>query len=198
MLDIGYILLNIIKGNKKSDILPDQVGQAKGEKEIVEEFKKVYENLYNSLDDFEILKHLKEEIEEKVKAKESTTIVNKITGSVVKSASKRLRAGKGDVIGSYTSNAIKNCPDIFFDLTAAVFRSWLTHGTITLSMLSLLHLPAALQGRPQGPRQHRLVASCGGLLGDPQAAGLHHPERVGPPARERLPGLRLQERHLHH
>ena len=107
----------------------------------MEEFKKVYEDLYNSLDDSEILKHLKEEIEEKAKAKESTTEVNKITGSVVKSASKRLRAGKGDVTGSYTSDAIKSCPDIFFDMTAAVFCSWLIHGTITLFMLSCAFLP---------------------------------------------------------
>ena len=130
-----------IKGNKKSNILPDQVGKAKGENEIVEEFRKVYEELYNSLDDSEALSQLKDEIEERSKKEESTHEVNKITGKAVKEASKRLNSGKGDVTGSYTSDAIKNCPDVFFDLTATVFRSWLTHGTVTLSMLSCAFLP---------------------------------------------------------
>jgi hypothetical protein len=43
--------MKTIKGDKKSRTLPDQVGEARGEEEIVEEFRKVYKDLYNSLDD---------------------------------------------------------------------------------------------------------------------------------------------------
>ena len=121
--------------------MPDQVGDARGEKEIVEEFREVYEDLHNSLDDSEILKHIKDEIKTKSNSEDSNCEVGKITAEVVNSASKRLRAGKGDVTGSYTSDAIKNCPDIFFELIASVFRSLLSHGTVTLSMLSCAFLP---------------------------------------------------------
>ena len=44
---------------KKTGALPDQGGEAKGEEEVVEEFKRVYEKLYNSLDDNKLLEQLK-------------------------------------------------------------------------------------------------------------------------------------------
>ena len=131
-----------IRGDKKrSGALPDQVGQARGGEQIVEEFRKVYKDLYNSLDDTELLGQLKAEMEQKVGQEESEEEIARMTGEAVKAAAGRLRPGKGDVTGSYTSDAIKNCPDIFFEHTAGVFRSWLTHGTVTLSMLSCAFLP---------------------------------------------------------
>jgi hypothetical protein len=109
---------------------------------------------------------LKEEIEEKASTEESNSEVNKITGKVVKEASRRLKAGKGDVTGSYTSDAIKNCPDLFYDLTASVFRSWLTHGTVTLSMLSCAFLPLFKGGLkdPSSTDSWRAVAGSSVIL----------------------------------
>ena len=67
--------------------------------------------------------------------------IDKVTTTAVKEASKRLKAGKGDVSGSYHSDLIKNCPDSFYEMLAAVFRSWLTHGTVTKSFLACAFLP---------------------------------------------------------
>ena len=39
------------------------------------------------------------------------------------------------------TGAILNAPDTFFDLLAPVFRSWLVHGTVTLSLLACAFLP---------------------------------------------------------
>ena len=156
-----------IKGGKKnSSTLPDQVGEARGEEEIVEEFRKVYKDLYNSLDDSEILKNMMEEIEKKSETEDSEAEVSKITGDAVKAASKRLKSGKGDVTGSYTSDAIKNCPDIFFEMIAGVFRSWLTHGTVTLSMLSCAFLPLFKGGlkNPSSTDSWRAVAGSSVIL----------------------------------
>ena len=70
---------------------------------------------------------------------------NRITGKAVKEAAARMKAKKSDVSGSYTSDAILNAPDNFFDLLAPVFRSWLVHGTVTLSLLACAFLPLKSQ-----------------------------------------------------
>ena len=53
----------------------------------------------------------------------------------MKLACSRMKAGKTDVSGSYTSDALINGPDILFDQLATVFKSYLVHGTITREIL---------------------------------------------------------------
>ena len=131
-----------IKGNKKSAVnLPDTVSCKTGEEAIVTEFRRVYHELYNMCDDSAALSELKKELEVDIELENSAWQVSKVTGSVVKEASKRLWAKKGDVTGSYNSDMIKNCPELFYDLLASVFRSWLTHGTVTRSFLACAFLP---------------------------------------------------------
>ena len=67
--------------------------------------------------------------------------VMKITGDIVKHAACKMKPNKGDVSGSYTSDAILNAPDILFQQLASVFRSWLVHGTVTVSLLVCAFLP---------------------------------------------------------
>lgn len=59
----------------------------------------------------------------------------------MKQAAYRMKPNKGDVSEGCTSNAILNGPDILFELLAAVCRSWLIHGTVTLSLLACALLP---------------------------------------------------------
>ena len=67
--------------------------------------------------------------------------VSKVTGSKVKEAACLLKAKKGDVSGGFTSDALLNAPDIMFDQLATVFRSFLTHGTVTSYLLACCFLP---------------------------------------------------------
>ena len=128
-----------IKGDKKSCAdLPDSVGGASGEQDIVEEFRKVYFALYNSSDTSEDMAELKDELEALISG---TSEADLITGKAVKEAATRMKPNKSDVSASYTSNAILNAPDIFFDHLALVYRSWLLHGTVTMSLLSCAFLP---------------------------------------------------------
>ena len=123
-----------IKGAKKeATCLPDTVAGKTGEENIVTEFRRVYQELYNMCDDGDALAELKRELELDINQQSSAWEVSKVTGKVVKEASKRLLGNKGDVTGSYNSDMIKNCPDSFFDMLGAVFCSWLTHGTVTRS-----------------------------------------------------------------
>ena len=67
--------------------------------------------------------------------------VAKVTGSVVKEAALSMKPAKGDVTGGFTSDAILHAPDIMFEHMAAVYRSFLFHGTMTPSLLACSFLP---------------------------------------------------------
>ena len=76
-----------------------------------------------------------------IEGENSARHVIRVTGLVVKEAIKRLWAKKGDVTGSYNCDMIKNCPDLFYELLAGVFQSWLMHGTVTRSFLACAFIP---------------------------------------------------------
>ena len=60
---------------------------------------------------------------------------------------------------------IKNCPDIFYDHLADVFKSWLTHGTVTISFLACAFLPL-IKGLkdPSQTDSYRALASSSIIL----------------------------------
>ena len=67
---------------------------------------------------------------------------------------------KGDLSGSYTSDAIRNAPDILYDHLALVFQSWLRHGTVTRSLLAcafMLLLKSFLKN-PSDTKSYRAIA----------------------------------------
>ena len=43
--------------------------------------------------------------------------------------------------GCYTTDALLHAPDVMFEQLALVFRSWITHGKITPSLLACSFLP---------------------------------------------------------
>ena len=112
---------------------------------IVEKFRDFYEEVYNSSESNEALEGIKERIKEllaEANAVGDTSMeLNKLTGDIVKQAACKMKPNKGDVSEGYSSNALLNGPDILFELLAAVFRSWLVHGTVTLSLLACAFLP---------------------------------------------------------
>ena len=152
--------MKTVKTAAKATKLPNTVEGKNSEEEIVEEFRKVYQELYNIEDDFLALEELKEALGIDVSSEQSVEEIDKVTSTAVKEASKRLKAGKGDVSGSYNSDLIKNCPDLFYELLAGVFRSWLTHGTVTKSFLACAFLPLV-----KGLKDPSLTASYRAVAG---------------------------------
>ena len=98
-------------------------------------FKEVYSNLYNSAPSD--MEKLKERI---LMNNDSLYEACKITGKIVKDAACKLKPGKSDITGCFTSDAISNGPDELFDALAVVFRSFLIHGTVTKSLLTCASL----------------------------------------------------------
>ena len=148
---------------KGSGALPDTVGGVSGEDQVVEEFRKVYSTLYNSEDTTEEILKLVEVLREDIN-QDSIKHVDKITGNVVKEAAARMKPNKSDVSKGFTSDAILNAPDVFFDQISMVFRSWLVHGTVTLSMLSCAFLPLFKGGLKDPSMTDRAIAGSSLIL----------------------------------
>ena len=109
---------------------PDQIDSANGETEISELFKTVYEDLFNSAESVEAMQAIKDQLKTLI-GPESLLEVNKLTGAAVKEACARMKPGKADVTGSFTSDILLHGPDNLFDYLAEISRSFLVHGNIT-------------------------------------------------------------------
>ena len=103
-------------------------------------FKNIYSNLYNSVDDQVDLDILVEQVNKKVNFCHLHD-VQKVTPNVVKEAASNLRNSKTDPVYNFSSDCIKNGPDILFSLLASVFRIFLIHGKVSLFLLLATLVP---------------------------------------------------------
>ena len=74
--------------------------------------------------------------------------------------------GKTDVTESFTSYVFLHAPDILFEHLAALFRSYLYHGTVTLQILTCAFLPL-FKGGVKNPAvfdSYRAIAGASQLL----------------------------------
>ena len=130
----------------------------------MEIFREVYETLYNSWDTSEGMRVIKDELFAKI-TQDSISEVNKVTWEVVKAAAATMKPGKADVSESYTSDCILNAPDVFFDLIAQIFRSWIIHGTVTISLLACVFLPLVKGHKDPGKASsYRAIAGSSLIL----------------------------------
>ena len=97
---------------------------------------------------------------------DSVKEVQKVTGEVLKKACTRMKPGKMDVSGSYCSDILLNAPDNIFEELAAVFRSFLIHGDVTLQLLCCAFLPLFKGGLkdPGKSDSYRAIAGSSQLL----------------------------------
>ena len=127
-------------GGVKKVELPDNVANADGEEEIVDKFRVAYAALYSSAGSEVDMLDLKEKVKVMI-GESSVHEVAKITGAVVKEAALSMKPSKEDVSGGFCSNAILNSPDILFEHMAAVYRSFLSHGSVTPTLHACSFLP---------------------------------------------------------
>ena len=148
--------------------LTDNLEGVNGEDNIAENFCTVYEELYNSSPSGSALDSLKDVVAGilDTNKEESIAEVKKITGKVVKDAACNMKPGKQDVSEGYSSDAILNAPDILFEQLAAVYRSWLTHGSVSLNLLACAFLPLLKSSlkNPAEANSYRAIAGSSLLL----------------------------------
>ena len=107
---------------------------------VDDHFKDIYGNLYNSVDDDEELDILAKQVDKKVNICHLHDVM-KVTPEVVKEAAKNLRDSKTDPVYNFSSDCIKNGPDILFSLLASVFRIFLMHGKVSIFLLLATLVP---------------------------------------------------------
>ena len=145
--------------------IPESLDGKVTEDSILERFKECYENLFNSAGTEDAMVNIKVKLEELINDN-SVREVEKVTADVVKQACSKMKSGKTDVTDAYSSDVFLHAPDILFELLAAVFRSYLTHGTVTLQILSCAFLPLFKGGlkSPDKFDSYRAIAGASQLL----------------------------------
>ena len=153
-------------GKNTCSDLPDNVAGANGEEEIVSKFREVYSKLYNSWGSEEDMVNVKRKVSTLIHSENSLGEVLKLTGQVVKKAVMKMKPAKADVSEAFTSDALLHAPDSLFDLIASVYRSWLVHGTVTLSLLACAFLPLLKSSLkdPADTNSYRAIAGSSLLL----------------------------------
>ena len=147
------------KGKSKIG-LSEIVDGADNPEDIVQKFKAVYSNLYNSAPTD--IEHLLEGLEIN---KESVNEVNLVTGNIIKQAVCKLKPNKQDVSGSYSSDAILHGPDSLFEILASIIQSFLIHGTVTRSLLACAFIPLLKPLKdPSQTDSYRAIASSSLIL----------------------------------
>ena len=135
---------------------------------ILDRFRECYEQLYNSAGTEDAMSAIKEKLEQMIGANTgaSTREIDKVTWQVVKQACCRMRPGKRDVSEAYSSDVFLHAPDSLFQHLAEVFKSFLTHGTVSLQILCCAFLPLFKGGlkNPASFDSYRAIAGASQLL----------------------------------
>ena len=158
--------MKTIKGKKKKgQSLPNTVEGAEGPDEILNKFREVYENLYNSAESIEAMKAIKTNIARLID-QDSVDEIQKITGKVLKEACCKMKPGKSDVSGVFTSDVLLHSPVSLFEKMAAVFRSFFVHGDVTLELLTCAFLPLLKSSLkdPSKTDSYRAIAGSSQIL----------------------------------
>ena len=158
-------------GNKKKGSgqqFPDSLEGKVTKPDIINTFRSCYEKLYNTVDSSAELGVVKTNIQTSIKSNIQASLneANKITPEVVRSAAELLKPDKSDVSQLFSSDVFKHAPQILYDHIAAIFRSYVVHGSITKEILVCSFLPL-IKGPLKDPRKldsYRAIAGASQLL----------------------------------
>ena len=137
----------VMGSRKTAQEMPSCLEGSVGETEILEKFKELYEELYNSSSTegevSELLKGLQSRIDCRSEGE-----VAKMTLSVVKRACSKIKPGRMDVSQSHSSDVFRHGPDLLYQYLADIFKSFLVHGTLPLAILVCIY---AIAEAPEEP-----------------------------------------------
>ena len=114
-------------------VKPKNVDTIDGEKHnLPNHFKKIYETLYNSVDDAEDVAIIAAKVENNIKEGDSKD-VEKIDEGMVKRACQKLKPGKGDTGFTFSSDCVKIDSPTLWRALGSIIRGFLYHGFIPIS-----------------------------------------------------------------
>ena len=132
---------------------------------IIEKFRELYSELYNSANTSNEVLVVKERFKN-MSEQCSKVEVNKINNDIVTQACNRIKAGKSDVTEAYSSDIFINAPNIMMDKLADIFKSYLFHGNVSEIILGCAFLPLFKGGfkKPDQFSSYRAIAGSSQLL----------------------------------
>ena len=89
----------------------------------------------------EAMKDIKSRVKQNIVGNEAVEEINKVTAKIVQDACSKMRLGKSDVSGSFSSEVLLHGPPLLIDHLASLFRAYLVHGDITEQLLSCAFIP---------------------------------------------------------
>ena len=133
--------MKAVMGSKKTkQEMPDSLEGSVGEGEILEKFRDLYSELYNSCSTEGEMKDLLQDLKNHIDCRAEGEVA-KMTPQVVKRACNRMKPGRLDVSQSFTSDVFRQGPDLLYEHLANVFKSFLVHGTMPLAILVCAFMP---------------------------------------------------------
>ena len=108
--------------------------------EIPNKFAEIYSELFNREDDEESVESIHTSINHTINA-DSMAEVMKINSEIVKEAMKKIKPNKSDPIFDFSSDFLKNAPEVLFEHLALILRSFMVHGHVTETLLLATLVP---------------------------------------------------------
>ena len=126
---------------------------------IPQYFANKYENLYNSVGDSNDLLIVEVSISQRIKNTDICEVL-KITPTLVKEASKKLKPDKSDPVSKIFSDYQINAPDILNQNLSDVMKTYITNGhlTQTLAIYTLLPMMKDKLGKASDSNNYRSIA----------------------------------------
>jgi hypothetical protein len=164
-IELMQEMKSIKSGKGKMDELAETVDGVTGEQEVAGRFREIFATLYSCSGSQEELAVLEDRIRQLVQTEDSKEEIAKVTPEVVKQAAAMMKSHKMDVSQGFSSDALLHAPDLLFSLLSLVFQQWLTHGTVTKSVLACAIIPLVKGSKnPALSGNYRAIAGSSLLL----------------------------------
>ena len=164
-IELMKAMRQVKSGKGEMDELTETVDGVTGEDNVSNKFKQVFDSLYNSADSKVEMEAMQKRIKELVQKEDSRAELEKVTPEVVKKAVMIMKKRKMDVSQGFSSEALLHAPDLLFGLLALVFKDWLTHGTVTKSVLVCAFIPLLKGSKdPASTDNYRAIAGSSLIL----------------------------------
>ena len=111
------------------------------------------------------MKLVNQRIRELMGKENSEVEIEKLTPDVVKRAALLMKKHKMDISQGYRSDALLQAPDALYSLLAVIYRDWLTHGTVTKTVLTCAFIPLIKGSKDPGSSDsYRAIAGSSLIL----------------------------------
>ena len=107
---------------------------------IEDHFSSIYKTLYNSVDDQNDVTDLYSQINDTI-CQDDLIDVKRVTPAKVKEAVNHLNNNKTDPVYDFSSDCLKNGPDILYDHLSKILQAFLIHSHVSLHLLLAILVP---------------------------------------------------------